>query len=134
MTIQSETIFQWGVTAVIGVLTWLGSLAVRNNRERFDQVNKRATDLEVRVEKIEDRLNNKLPEALQELQGQINKLEGEISRVNTKVDLISSNVIERVDKLEENLPSLIEGVLYKMMATGKFAMAAGAQVRNDSND
>ena len=134
MTIQSETIFQWGVTLVIGVLTWLGSLAVRNNRERFDQVNRRAAELEVRVEKIGDRLNDKLPEALQELQGQITKLEGEISRANTKVDLISSSVIDRVDKLEKTLPALIEGVLYKMLATGKFSMAAGAQLRNDSND
>lgn len=120
MIVQNETLFQWLVMAVGGVLTFLGSLAVRNNRERFLSVDSRAKDLADRVDKLEDRINNKLPESFQELRTEIKTIDGKLVTVNTKVDLISSNVIDRMDKLEKNLPSLIEGALYKFAASGKF--------------
>lgn len=127
MVIQSETLFQLIISAIIGVLTWLGSLAVRNNRERFEDVNKHTKELSTRVDKLEDRLNNKLPETLQKLQTQINKVEGDIDNVKTKVDLISSNVIERVDRLENNLPSLIESTFYKLLASGALTISHDQQ-------
>lgn len=122
MIIQSETIFQWVVTLVIGALTWLGGVAVRNNRERFTSVDEKTKDVEHRVSKLEDRINNKLPEELQKLNDQVRTLEGTINTVNTKVEIISNTVIARVDRLEENLPSLIESTLYKIMANGKIAL------------
>jgi predicted nuclease with TOPRIM domain len=125
MIVQNETLFQWLVAAIGGVLTFLGSLAVRNNRERFVSVDSRAKDLADRVDKLEDRINNKLPEILQELRNEIKTLDGKIVNVNTKVDLISTNVIDRMDKLEKNLPSLIEGALYKFAANGKFSALGG---------
>ena len=121
MIVQSDTMFQWLVAAVGGVLTFLGSLAVRNNRERFLSVDKQAKDLAERVDKLESRINDKLPEAMQGLQNEIKALDGRISTVDTKVDLISSSVIARMDKLERDLPALIEGALYRLVATGKLS-------------
>lgn len=119
MIIPNETVFQWIVTLVIGALTWLGGVAVRNNRERFTTVDEKTKEVEQRVSKLEDRINNRLPEAMEKIHAQINTLDGKIGNVNTKVDLISSNVITRMDKLEKDLPSLIEGALYKFIASGK---------------
>ena len=118
MIVQNETLFQWLVAAIGATLTFLGSLAVRNNKERFLSVDSRAKELSERVDKLEDRINNKLPEILQELRDEIKTLDGKIVNVNTKVDLISSSVIERMDRMEENMPTLIEVAMYKLIANG----------------
>ena len=121
MIVQNETLFQWLVAAIGGVLTFLGSLAVRNNRERFLSVDKQAKDLAERVEKLESRINDKLPEAMQELRAEIKGLDGRISTVETKVELISGSVISRMDKLEQAIPGQIEAALFRLVATGQLS-------------
>lgn len=121
MLIQNETLFQWLVAAIGGVLTFLGSLAVRNNRDRFLSVDKQAKDLTERVEKLESRINDKLPEAMQDLKAEIKGLDGRISTVETKVEFFSGSFISRMDKLEQAIPGQIEAALFRLVATGQLS-------------
>ena len=120
MIIESESVFRWLVAAVGGIISVLAGMAIWNNRNRF-------RELDERLKKVEDRTTVTLPETIQAVSNKITAIEGSIREVNTKVDLISDSVIQRMDKLENNIPSLLEATMYRIMATRKYG-------RDDDNN
>lgn len=117
MVIASDYLFQWLVAAVGGIISVLAGMAIWNNRNRF-------RELDERLKKVEDRATVTLPESIQEVTNKITAIEGSIKEVNTKVDLISSSVIQRVDKLEKDLPGLIEAAIYRTMVNRQTGQTA----------
>lgn len=109
MIIESASVFKWLVAAVGGVISVLAGMAIWNNRNRF-------RELDERLKKIEDRSNIIIPESIQAINTKITKLEGSLKEVNTKVELTSDSVIQRMDKLERDLPGLIEAAVYRTLA------------------
>ena len=108
MVIESESLFGWLVAAVGGIISVLAGIAIWNNRARFKGLDERLKD-------VEDRLNKNVPNDVQRLDTKITVVEGGLEKVNTKLDLISDSVIQRMDKLERDLPGLIEAGIYRTM-------------------
>lgn len=120
MIIESTSLFQWLVAAVGGVISVLAGMAIYNNRIRFRELDDRLT-------KVEDRLNNAIPESIQSLHTQIATIEGSIKEINTKVELISDSVIQRMNKLEDNLPGIVEAAIYRTMVTRRCNQGESAE-------
>lgn len=130
MHIGSDVIFEGFLAAVGGLLTILIGIIAWNNRmryrdldERLTKVEKRLSDrisevdkrMDERVAKLEKRMNESVPASITELKTQITAIEGSIAEMNTKVNLISESVISRVDKMENNMPKLMESVMCQVM-------------------
>lgn len=113
MIIESASVFTWLVAAVGGVISVLAGMAIWNNRNRF-------RELDERLKKVEDRSNITIPESIQAINTKITKLEGSLKEINTKVELTSDSVIQRMDKLERDLPGLIEAAVYRTLAAQHF--------------
>lgn len=101
MTIESNSLFQWLVAALGGIISVLTGMAIWNNRTRFKTLSDRVT-------KVEDRINTEIPIAISELKTELASLKGSISGVDNKVDIISTNVTQRMDRYEANLPIIIK--------------------------
>ena len=108
MIIESSSLFGWLVAAVGGVISVLAGMAIWNNRARFK-------GLDERLKTVENRLNNNVSNDVKRLDTKITVVEGGLEKVNTKLDLISESVIQRMDKLERDLPGLIEAGIYRTM-------------------
>lgn len=104
MVINTDSLFQWLVAAVGGVISVLVTLAIRANYTRYQSLNERLT-------KVEDRMNTAIPESIQTIHTKIAEIEGSIKEVNTRVALISDAVIQRVDRLETDMPHLMKTIM-----------------------
>lgn len=109
MVIETESLFQWLVAAVGGIISVLAGMAIYNNRTRY-------RELEDRLSKVEDRMNTTIPKTIQELHTKITEIEGSLREINTKVNLISDSVIQRMNKLENDLPGIVEAAMYRTLA------------------
>lgn len=118
MVIASDSLFQWLVAAVGGIISVLAGMAIWNNRNRY-------RDLNDRLSKVEERMNVTIPNIIQEMNTKITKIEGNIREINTKVELISDSVIQRMNKLENDLPGIVEAAMYRTLAS---------RVHRDSTD
>lgn len=116
MLVQSEALFQWLVATIGAIISFLVSMAIHNNRMKY-------RDLDTRLTKVEDRMNTAIPESIQSLRTQIALVEGSIREMNTKVELISDTFNHRVDKLEQDMPNIVEAALYRAITSGKFNIA-----------
>lgn len=112
MIVQSEALFQWLVTSIGAVISFLVGIAIYNNRLRY-------RELAVRLEKVEDRLNTAIPNAITDILTQMTKIEGSLQEMNTKLTLVTESVTKRVDGLEQNIPSLMESALYRAITNGQ---------------
>lgn len=101
MTIESSSILQWFIAALGGIISVLTGMAIWNNRIRFKTLSDRVT-------KVEDRINTEFPKAIAELTTEMAEVRGSIGGVDSKVDIISTNVTQRMDRYEANLPILIK--------------------------
>lgn len=106
MTIESTTIFEWFTVIIGGIISFLAGVAIWNNRARYNS-------LDDRLKKVEDRMNVGIPASMTELKTQITSIDGRIKAVDEKVDLISASVIQRMDKLERDMPGVIEAAMYR---------------------
>lgn len=110
MVIASDSLFQWLVAAVGGIISVLAGMAIWNNRNRY-------RDLNDRLSKVEERMNVTIPNTIQEMNTKITQIEGSIREINTKVELISDSVIQRMNKLENDLPGIVEAAMYRTLTS-----------------
>ena len=122
MHIDGSAVIQWIVTAVAGVFSWLMYHYSRSLDSRFNRAFEEITKVGTRMDRLEDRLNTAVPQSIDGLRKELKDLDNRVDAVNTKLVAVESQVkcnyeafIQRVDRLENNFPTLIESALCQIL-------------------
>lgn len=121
MAIDLTTVVQWLATAVAAFISWLMWHYSKGLDTRFLEQSKAAADLGTRIDKLEDRVNTDIPKSVESLRKEIYALDSKVGDLGSKVASVETRVtdnyvafIRRVDRLEDSLPQVMEGVFYKL--------------------
>ena len=121
MTIDLTTVVQWIGTAVAAFVSWLMWHYSKSLDNRFLEQDKSTSELGARMDKLEDRVNTEIPKSVESLRKEIYALDSKVGDLGAKVASIETRVtdnyiafIRRVDRLEDSLPQVMEGVFYKL--------------------
>ena len=123
MNIDISSITQWIVTAVAGIFSWLMFHYSRSFDHRFSHQNDLAKSLSERIDKLDDKVSTSVPKDLETLRKDVRSLDDKVNKLSTELAVVKSQVhsnydafINRLDRLENNLPEVITNAFYKIIA------------------